>query len=99
MYQQCMTEKMLSGYDRCKQWGCGYCLSLKNQVDYTRVPAGMSKDNFEISGAAGAYAFWDLKYGMAVQYFQNVVGIMEVPNVVHHKIRDLVYEEIAENGN
>lgn len=99
MYQQCMTEKMLQGYDRYQQWGCGYCLSLKNQVDYTRVPAGMSKDNFEISGAAGAYAFWDLKYGMAVQYFQNVVGIKEVPNEVHHKIRDLVYEEIAKNGN
>lgn len=97
MYANGMTHDMLIHYDRYQQWGCSYGFGLRNQEDYTRVPSGMSKDNFEITGAAGAYVFCDLKYGMALQYFQNALGIREVADVVHHAIRDLVYEEIAEN--
>lgn len=94
IYQRCMSDKMLREYDRYQQWGSGYCFGVRNQVDYTKVPTRMSKANLEISGAAGSYAFWDLEQKMALLYFQHAVDVEGVADVVHHKIRDLIYEEM-----
>ena len=98
IHKRCMTDEMLYGYDRYQQWGTGYSFGVRSQVDYSRCPQFMSDENFELTGAAGSCAFWDLKNKLTFVYFQHAVGIKEVSNVVHHKIRDLIYEDI-ENEN
>ena len=95
IHKRCMTDEMLWGYDRYRQWGAGYSFGVRSQVDYTGCPQSMSDENFELTGAAGSYAFWDLKNRLTFVYFQHAVGIPEVSNVVHHKIRDLIYEDIT----
>ena len=91
-----MTDEMLKKYERYNQWGMGYSFGVRSQVDYSKAPALMSDENFELSGAAGSFAFWDLKNKMAFLYFQHALDIEEVPQTVHHKIRDLIYEELEE---
>ena len=98
IHKRCMTDEMLYSYDRYQQWGTGYSFGVRSQVDYTECPQLMSDENFELTGAAGSCAFWDLKNKLTFVYFQHAVGITEVSNVVHHKIRDLIYEGV-ENEN
>ena len=92
MYQRYMTDEMLYGYNRYQQWGTGYSFGLRNQENFADCPKAMSKESFEISGAAGSYAFWDMKNKIAVLYFQHVNNLSEESNIIHHKIRDLVYD-------
>jgi len=95
MYKRYMTDAMLYGYDRYKQWGTGYSFGLRSQENFENCPKAMSKEAFEISGAAGSYAFWDMKNKLAVLYFQHVNNLSEASNVIHHKIRDLIYDCLA----
>ena len=53
---------------------------------------------FGWDGAAGAYALIDPVNHVSVVYAQQVLGMVKVYFEIHPRIRDLVYEELKEQG-
>lgn len=94
MTKRTMTDEMLNKYNRYKQWGCGYSFGVRVQLEKEMCPPGMDVGVFEITGAAGSYAHFDLKNELAILYFQHTLGVAEVIENFHHEVRNLVYEEL-----
>ena len=88
-----MTDEMLKAYNRYRQWGSGYGFGVRVQLEKDMCPPGMDTGVFELTGSAGSYAHFDLKNDIAVLYFQHAIKA-EILDVVHHTVRDLVYEEL-----
>ena len=89
-----MTESMLRSYHRYKQWGCTYGFSVRTLVNHSVSPEYVQLGSFELTGAAGSYAVVDIENNISIVYFQHILDVLEVPETVHHKIRDLVYESL-----
>ena len=94
MCDRYMTDEMLQAYNRYQQWGCGYSFGIRVQLEKDMCPPGMDTGVFEITGAAGSYAHFDLDNNLALLYFQHAIRIPGFSEVVHHEIRDMVYETI-----
>jgi len=90
-----MSEKMITEtYERYKQWGCTYGFSVRTLQNHSVAPEYVQLGSFELTGAAGSYAVIDIENNVSIVYFQHILDVREVPEIVHHKIRDLVYEEL-----
>lgn len=90
-----MTDEMLGNYVRYEPWGCGYAFGVRVLLKHSNCSASIPIGSFELTGAAGSYAFFDMENKTGIVYFQHVLGVEAIPEIVHHQIRELVYEEIA----
>lgn len=89
-----MNDKILSTYFRYPVWGCHYGFSVRVLFDKTKCETPAPVGCFELTGAAGSYAVFDVENNISIVYFQHIKDIEAVPEFVHHKIRDLAYEEL-----
>lgn len=89
-----MSEELLKNYDRYEQWGCYYGFSVRTLIDSSKASPNVTLGCFELTGAAGSYAVMDIENNISIVYFQHILDVDEVPDVVHHKIRDMVYDTL-----
>ncbi len=91
-----MNKKMLDEYHRYPQWGCTYAFGVRVMKEAEICGRDITLGSFELTGAAGSYAVFDVERKISILYFQHVLDVVEIPEYVHHKIRDLVYEEMKD---
>ena len=89
-----MNDKILSTYFRYPAWGCHYGFSVRVLFDKSKCETPAPVGCFELTGAAGSYAVFDVENNITIVYFQHIKNIEAVPEFIHHKIRDLAYEEL-----
>ena len=91
-----LNEAQLEDFHRPGRREYGYGLGVRTLIDASgsKSPVG----EFGWDGAAGAYALIDPVNHVSVVYAQQVLGMVKVYFEIHPRIRDLVYEELKEQG-
>ena len=88
-----LTGKAKETFDQMGRAGYNYALGVRVLVDgrYSKGPVG----EFGWDGAAGAHVIMDPKNQLAAVYAQHVRNMGYVYSEIHPKLRDLIYEGIA----
>ncbi|MBQ8816473.1 MAG: beta-lactamase family protein [Lachnospiraceae bacterium] len=92
-----MTDKMIREYVRGVPWECHYAFGVRVLMEPVKRMKSIVAGSFELSGAAGSYAHFDMENELGILYFQHALGIEPIPEIAHHDIRDMVYEAIEKN--
>ena len=89
-----MTDEMLEEYAKDVPWECNYSFGVRVLMEPVKRMKSIVAGSFELSGAAGSYAHFDIENGLGILYFQHALAIEPIPEIVHHEIRDMVYEAL-----
>ncbi|MDR1899059.1 MAG: beta-lactamase family protein [Treponema sp.] len=76
------------------KYGYGYGLGVMTLVNQTSTPVPLG--TFGWDGASGAYLSADVENHVAIFYAQHVFGFDDTAKVIHPKVRDLVYQSLAD---
>lgn len=80
-----------------KKKGYGYGLGVRTLLDPTAAGTLCPAGEYGWDGAAGAYVLVEPSSGISIFYAQHVLNCSYSAEIVHQKLRDLVYECLAEN--
>ena len=88
------TEQMQKDFAGSGKAGYGYGLGVRVLIDrsHSRSPLG----EFGWDGAAGAYALVDPINRVSIFYVQHIMAFPVVYSEIHPRVRDLVYEGLAQ---
>ena len=87
-----LHETSKRDFDLLAKVGYSYGLGVRTLTEKEKSGAKSPLGEFGWDGAAGAYALIDVKNHLAIFYIQHVRGCGYVYDVIHPKVRNLVYE-------
>jgi CubicO group peptidase (beta-lactamase class C family) len=80
---------------KAAKYGHGYGLGVMTLVTRAAAPV-VPLETFGWDGASGAYSSADVENHVAIFYAQHVLGFGDTCTVIHPKVRDLVYQSLAD---
>ncbi|MDR1127249.1 MAG: beta-lactamase family protein [Treponema sp.] len=89
-----MDGARVADFWKMGRYGYGYGLGVKTLVNQTAALAPLG--TFGWDGLSGAYLSADVKNNLAIFYTQHVIVFMDVYTVIHPKVRDFVYQALAD---
>ena len=81
-------------YDQLGKRGYGYGLGVRTLIEKAQSGAKSPLGEFGWDGAAGAYALIDVEHHLSIFYLQHVHNCNIAYDMIHPKIRDIVYETL-----